>query len=175
MSIAWQGVFPASTTQFQPNQALDIPGTLSHLDRMIDAGIHGLIMLGTVGENCSLEYPEKLEVLRATVDHVAGKVPVLTGVAECTTVALASSRLMRSGSESWDSWSCRPWSTSQTLARRSRISGRSRAPRICRSWSITTRCRTMSISPPRCSSTSVMSPGWSRSRSRRRTCDGSRT
>ena len=31
---------------------------------MIDAGIHGLIMLGTVGENCSLEYSEKLEVLR---------------------------------------------------------------------------------------------------------------
>ncbi len=52
---------------------------------MIEAGIHGLIMLGTVGENCSLEYAEKLEVLRATVDHVGGRVPVLTGVAECTT------------------------------------------------------------------------------------------
>jgi dihydrodipicolinate synthase/N-acetylneuraminate lyase len=85
MSVAWQGVFPASTTQFQPDQALDIPATLVHIDRMIDAGIHGLIMLGTVGENCSLEYPEKLEVLRATVDHVAGRIPVLTGVAECTT------------------------------------------------------------------------------------------
>jgi dihydrodipicolinate synthase/N-acetylneuraminate lyase len=85
MSVAWQGVFPASTTQFQPDQALDTPATLAHLDRMIDAGIHGLIMLGTVGENCSLEYPEKLEILRATVDHVAGRIPVLTGVAECTT------------------------------------------------------------------------------------------
>ena len=52
---------------------------------MIAAGIHGLIMLGTVGENCSLEYPEKLEVLRATVDRVAGRIPVLSGVAECTT------------------------------------------------------------------------------------------
>ena len=85
MSITWQGVFPAATTQFQPDQALNIPATLAHLDRMIDAGIHGLIMLGTVGENCSLEYSEKLEVLRATVDHVAGRIPVLTGVAECTT------------------------------------------------------------------------------------------
>ena len=52
---------------------------------MIDAGIHGLIMLGTVGENCSLEYGEKLDVLQATVDHVGGRVPGLTGVAECTT------------------------------------------------------------------------------------------
>src|SRR5262249_32925014 len=51
----------------------------------VEAGIHGLIVLGTVGENCSLEYAEKLEVLRATVDHVAGRIPVLTGVAECTT------------------------------------------------------------------------------------------
>ncbi len=85
MSVAWQGVFPASTTQFQPDQSLDIPSTMAHVDRMIEAGIHGLIMLGTVGENCSLEYSEKLEVLRATVDHVAGRIPVLTGVAECTT------------------------------------------------------------------------------------------
>ena len=85
MKAAWQGVFPASTTQFQPDQSLDIPATLTHVDRMIEAGIHGLIMLGTVGENCSLEYAEKLEVLRATVDHVGARVPVLTGVAECTT------------------------------------------------------------------------------------------
>ena len=42
---------------------------------MIDAGVHGIIMLGTVGENCSLEYAEKLEVLRATVDHVEGPRP----------------------------------------------------------------------------------------------------
>jgi 4-hydroxy-tetrahydrodipicolinate synthase len=52
---------------------------------MIEAGVHGLIMLGTVGENCSLEYGEKLEVLHATVHHVARRVPLLTGVAECTT------------------------------------------------------------------------------------------
>jgi 1-pyrroline-4-hydroxy-2-carboxylate deaminase len=81
----WQGVYPAATTQFRPDQSLDVSATLAHLDKMIEAGIHGLIMLGTVGENCSLEYPEKLEVLSATVRHVARRVPVLSGVAECTT------------------------------------------------------------------------------------------
>ena len=85
MSVAWQGVFPAATTQFQPDQSLDVPATMAHIDKMIEAGIHGLIMLGTVGENCSLEYEEKLEVLRATVQHVARRVPVLSGVAEYTT------------------------------------------------------------------------------------------
>jgi 4-hydroxy-tetrahydrodipicolinate synthase len=52
---------------------------------MIDAGVHGLIMLGSVGENCTLDAAEKREVLKATVDHVRGRVPVLTGVAECST------------------------------------------------------------------------------------------
>jgi 4-hydroxy-tetrahydrodipicolinate synthase len=85
MAVNWGGVFPAATTQFQPDQALDLPATLAHLDRLIGAGVHGLIVLGTVGENCSLEYEEKLEVISATVAHVAGRVPVLTGVAECST------------------------------------------------------------------------------------------
>jgi len=85
MSVTWQGVFPAATTQFKADQSLDIPSTLAHLDAMIEAGIDGLIMLGTVGENCSLEAAEKREVLKAAIDHVAGRVPVLTGVAEYTT------------------------------------------------------------------------------------------
>jgi 1-pyrroline-4-hydroxy-2-carboxylate deaminase len=86
MTVAWTGVFPAATTQFRPTGALDIPATMRHVDKMIEAGIHGLIMLGTVGENCSLEYEEKLELIRATVQHVSRRVPVLSGVAEYTTV-----------------------------------------------------------------------------------------
>src|SRR6516162_621936 len=88
MNVDWKGVFPAATTQFQPDQSLDLPATTAHLGRLLDAGMDGLILLGTVGENCSLEYAEKLEVLRAAVRFVAGRVPVLTGVAE-TTTALA--------------------------------------------------------------------------------------
>jgi 1-pyrroline-4-hydroxy-2-carboxylate deaminase len=85
MKVNWQGVFPAMTTQFHPDQSLDLTGTNRHLEKLLQSGVHGIIMLGTVGENCSLEYSEKLEVLRATVKQVAGRVPVLTGVAECTT------------------------------------------------------------------------------------------
>ena len=81
----WTGVFPAATTQFGQDGALDISATLKHLDVMIAGGVHGFVMLGTVGENCSIEYSEKLELLQATVEHVAGRVPILTGVAEYTT------------------------------------------------------------------------------------------
>lgn len=85
MKPDWNGVLPAATTQFRADGALDIPTTLKHIEAMIEAGIHGLIMLGTVGENCSLEFGEKVELLAAVVKHVAGRLPVLTGVAEYTT------------------------------------------------------------------------------------------
>lgn len=84
-TVSWHGVYPAVTTQFHNDQSLDLAATARHLETLLAAGMHGLIMLGTVGENCSLEYQEKLDVLRMTVKHVAGRVPVLTGVAECTT------------------------------------------------------------------------------------------
>jgi 1-pyrroline-4-hydroxy-2-carboxylate deaminase len=73
------------TTQFRDDQSVDLPATVKHVETLLGAGVHGLIMLGTVGENGSLEYAEKLDVLRATVQQVARRVPVLTGVAECST------------------------------------------------------------------------------------------
>src|SRR5262249_33591993 len=72
-------------TQFRPDQRLDLEATAKHLSVLVDAGVDGLIMLGTVGENCSLEYGEKLDVLRMAVATARNRVPVLTGVAEGTT------------------------------------------------------------------------------------------
>lgn len=85
MRCTWKGVFPAAVTHFRADQSLDLPALLRHLDAMIREGVHGLILLGTVGENCSLDPEEKREVLRAAVGHVGRRVPVLTGVAECST------------------------------------------------------------------------------------------
>jgi dihydrodipicolinate synthase/N-acetylneuraminate lyase len=85
MHVNWKGIFPAVTTQFKADQSLDVPATMNHLGRLLEAGMDGLIMLGTVGENCSLEYEEKLDVLRATMKFVNARVPVLSGVAECST------------------------------------------------------------------------------------------
>lgn len=85
MQIEWSGVFPAATTQFNADESLNIPATLEHLEVMLEAGINGLIMLGTVGENCSLSPAEKIEMLEATVRRIDGRVPVLTGVSEYTT------------------------------------------------------------------------------------------
>ena len=85
MAVNWHGIYPASTTQFHADQSLDIPATVAHVEKMIAAGMHGMIMLGSVGENTALEHAEKLDVLKAAVATVRKRVPVLTGVAETTT------------------------------------------------------------------------------------------
>ena len=89
MQANWKGVYPAITTQFRPDQSLDLPATSRHLETMIRAGIHGVVLLGTVGENTGLEYDEKLAVLKELKQTVAGRIPVLTGVAEYTTALAA--------------------------------------------------------------------------------------
>jgi dihydrodipicolinate synthase/N-acetylneuraminate lyase len=83
--VTWNGVFPAVPTQFKDDFSLDIPATQAHVQALLDDGIHGLIMLGTIGENCSLSLDEKIQVLKATLEVAQGKVPVLNGIAEFTT------------------------------------------------------------------------------------------
>lgn len=83
--VSWRGVFPAVCTQFHDDYSLNVPGTLAHIDAMLAASVNGLVMMGSVGENTTLEAQEKKELLKAVVAHVRKRVPVLTGVAEYTT------------------------------------------------------------------------------------------
>jgi 4-hydroxy-tetrahydrodipicolinate synthase len=85
----WNGVFPAVTTQFNADESLNIPATQKLMERLIQGGVHGFIMLGTVGENCSLRPEEKRKVLSAAKETVNGRIPVLSGVAEFTTADAA--------------------------------------------------------------------------------------
>jgi len=83
----WQGVFPAVTTQFQKNQALDLESTARHLEVLLDSGVNGLIMCGSLGENQALDPAEKRQVVSLAVEVAHGRVPVLSGVAETSTAA----------------------------------------------------------------------------------------
>jgi 1-pyrroline-4-hydroxy-2-carboxylate deaminase len=85
MNINWRGVFPAVMTQFRDDQSLNLEATCRHIEKLVVSGVHGIVMLGTLGENCSLESAEKMEVLRTAVRQVNRRVPVLAGVAECST------------------------------------------------------------------------------------------
>ena len=85
MSAPWTGVFPAVTTKFNEDHTLDVSGMEKHFDMQIDAGVHGMVVTGTLGENASLSADEKQEVLKIAVSVSDGRVPVLAGVAENTT------------------------------------------------------------------------------------------
>ncbi len=87
MKPYWQGVFPAVTTQLKKDQSLDLDATARHVEVLIESGVTGLIMLGSLGENQSLDPEEKRRVVEATVKTAHGRVPVLSGVAENSTSA----------------------------------------------------------------------------------------
>jgi len=82
MSALWKGFFPPPTTQFKADLSLDLDATASHLETLIQSGVDGLVMLGSLGENASLTREEKREVMRVAISTSAGRVPVLSGVAE---------------------------------------------------------------------------------------------
>jgi 4-hydroxy-tetrahydrodipicolinate synthase len=81
----WHGVIPAATTQFDASLAVDIPATRQVQDALVRDGVHGMIVIGTVGENNSLEREEKLAVIASAAEAAGGRIPVIAGVSELTT------------------------------------------------------------------------------------------
>ena len=75
MKPHWTGVFPACTTQLKRDQSLDLPATALHLDVLIESGVSGLIMCGSLGENQTLHPDEKRAVVRCAVETARGRVP----------------------------------------------------------------------------------------------------
>ena len=90
LPCTWSGVFPAATTQFAAAMQVDLPATQRVQKALLDDGVHGLVLMGTVGEGNSLSAEEKRRVLRAAVEVSAGKVPVVVGVSEFTTATAAN-------------------------------------------------------------------------------------
>ncbi|MBB4122546.1 dihydrodipicolinate synthase family protein [Martelella radicis] len=85
MSTGWHGVFPAVTTQFKDDLSIDYDATQRVQNALIYDGVNGLIVLGTCGENNSLDADEKRKVLAGAVEVAKGRVPVITGVSEFDT------------------------------------------------------------------------------------------
>ncbi len=82
----WRGMFPAVTTQLHADFSLDLPATGRVIESLIRDGVSGLVMCGTVGENCSLTRDEKGELIALAASVAKGRVPVIVGIAEYTPV-----------------------------------------------------------------------------------------
>ena len=85
MKPTWQGVYPALTTKFTPDDKLDLPLFEKNLRAQLDAGVQGVILGGTLGEASVLTADEKFTLVRFAVEKVQGKVPVVMNIAEGST------------------------------------------------------------------------------------------
>jgi len=81
----WHGVYPAATTQFATDFSLDIAACRRTVTALVEDGVDGLVLLGTVGENNSLRAEEKRVALHAAVEAVGKRVPLVAGVSELST------------------------------------------------------------------------------------------
>jgi 4-hydroxy-tetrahydrodipicolinate synthase len=85
MQVNWKGVFPAVTTKLKDDGSLDHEAIKAGLNRLIDGGVGGVVMMGMVGESAQLTPEEKRTVIKLAVETVNGRVPVIAGLAETTT------------------------------------------------------------------------------------------
>ena len=85
MKIEWKGVMPAVTTKFTSDDKLDLEMFKVNLQAQLDAGVHGIVLGGTLGEASTLTDAEKRTLTVVTVAYIQGKVPVLINIAEQST------------------------------------------------------------------------------------------
>ncbi|SMD41945.1 4-hydroxy-tetrahydrodipicolinate synthase [Aquiflexum balticum DSM 16537] len=81
----WKGVFPAVTTKFHQDGSLDMGMFFKNLDAQLEAGVHGIILGGTLGESSVLSQDEKIKLTTDTVNYIKGRVPVILNIAEGAT------------------------------------------------------------------------------------------
>ena len=79
MGFVPRGVLPAMITPMTKEGSVNIPALRKLIDYMIDGGVHGIFAMGTTAEFYAVTPKEYQEVLEATVDQVAGRVPVYAG------------------------------------------------------------------------------------------------
>lgn len=85
MIIDWKGVMPAVTTKFTNEDTLDLEMFTTNIEAQIDAGVHGIILGGTLGEASTLDNTEKSILVKTTADIVKSKIPVILNIAEQST------------------------------------------------------------------------------------------
>ncbi|WP_437439746.1 dihydrodipicolinate synthase family protein [Flavivirga aquimarina] len=83
--IHWEGVMPAVTTKFTSNDELDLVTFEKNINAQMEAGVHGIILGGTLGEASTLVQEEKEILIKKTLLITDGKIPVIINIAEQST------------------------------------------------------------------------------------------
>jgi 4-hydroxy-tetrahydrodipicolinate synthase len=78
--MAFEGIIPAVTTPFTADDQVDVTALKENVEKLIEAGVHGFVATGTMGEAGSLSTAERALVVRSVVEAAAGRVPVTVGI-----------------------------------------------------------------------------------------------
>src|ERR687896_2723783 len=85
--MRFPGIIPATTTPFDASGAIDFEGLSGNIAALLEAGVHGIVATGTMGEAGSLSAAERRSVVEAVASAVDGRVPVIAGVSAGTPAA----------------------------------------------------------------------------------------
>jgi 4-hydroxy-tetrahydrodipicolinate synthase len=88
--VRFPGIIPAVTTPFDATGAIDLDALERNLAALLDAGVHGVVATGTMGEAGSLSAAERRTVVETTARVAAGRVPVIAGVSAGTAAAASA-------------------------------------------------------------------------------------
>jgi len=79
------GIFPPLFTPLTQSGELDVAGFREEIDYQLQFPITGLVVGGSTGEGHALEREELIELTRVAVEHVAGRLPIMTGIIATST------------------------------------------------------------------------------------------
>ena len=85
MNIKWKGIMPAVTTKFLENDKLDLKTFKINIEEQLSAGVHGIVLGGSLGESSTLDESEKKTLLNQTIEIVSGRIPVIMNISESST------------------------------------------------------------------------------------------
>ncbi len=85
------GTGVAIVTPFNEDKSIDFPVLKNLVNYLIDNGIDFLVVLGTTGENATLSFDEKMQVLDTVLETNNGRLPVVAGFGGYNTMAVIDS------------------------------------------------------------------------------------
>lgn len=83
--LSWDGVYPAVLTPFTSTGEIDFEMFAKNTEAQISAGVHGIILAGSLGDASVLETEEKFELLKYALKVINGRIPVILNLSENTT------------------------------------------------------------------------------------------
>lgn len=79
------GIVPPLCTPFTESYEIDVPSLQRLIEFLLEAGVHGLFVLGSTSEAVFLTDAQREQVIDVTVRAVSGRVPVFAGIIDTTT------------------------------------------------------------------------------------------